>query len=212
MNKLYILLAENTYSPKIPDFRGKSGKLKKYLNFIKQFLEKKTLHFITLFYTILWKITQFNSHFFIFWPTFLILIEFLPTCLFSGYLNNLVAFLQISDRSDMKSYIRDKLKKKKDPLIVRKEIVISLINKFLMSKVSKASNIPNYVSGSENDIEMENSTVQERKRREKRTRNWIIENANSNKQAAMDFIKNENTWSLHFNNKAQNGNKTKIKC
>jgi len=71
--------------------------------------------------------------------------------------------------------------------------------------------VPHYVSDPEDDIEI-NSTKSYKQRKVKRTRNWFLENTYYNKQAAMDFINNEKTWSYHYNNMTQDGNKTYFRC
>jgi hypothetical protein len=78
--------------------------------------------------------------------------------------------------------------------------------------MAMASSIPNYVSDSKDDIAIDNGVARSIQRKEKRTRSWVMENAYSNQQGAMDFINSEETWSFHFKNSTQDGKKAYFRC
>ena len=76
-----------------------------------------------------------------------------------------------------------------------------------------ASNIPYYVSDTEDDDEITNDEIAlSHRRRTKRTRNWTLKGTYQDKLAAFDVIQKENSWSFHYKNKTKNGNNEYYRC
>jgi hypothetical protein len=75
-----------------------------------------------------------------------------------------------------------------------------------------ASNIPSNVPEYYSDQEEITETISSRSRRKKRSRNWIYEKTFSNREAALNFINSEKTWSFDFKNHTEEGNKYYYRC
>jgi hypothetical protein len=75
-----------------------------------------------------------------------------------------------------------------------------------------ASNIPSSVPEYYSDPEEITETISSSSRRKKRSRNWIYEKTFSNREAALNFINSEKTWSFHFKNHTEEGNKYYYRC
>jgi hypothetical protein len=70
------------------------------------------------------------------------------------------------------------------------------------------SNLPNY----ESEEEVAERTVLVKKRKQIRDRQWRMEKIYSSANEALEFIDSENTWSFHYKNKTEDGNKSYYRC
>jgi hypothetical protein len=74
--------------------------------------------------------------------------------------------------------------------------------------MASCASVPAYYSDPEDILE----TVVPSCSRKKRSHSWIYESTYSNKEAAKNFINSENTWSCHYKNHTEEGNKYYYRC
>ena len=81
-----------------------------------------------------------------------------------------------------------------------------------MFKMASNVSVPNYLSESEEDLETHASSATQSQRRAKRTRDLMIEKTFTSRKDALDFINREDTWSYHYKNTSEDGNKHYYRC